>query len=305
MAAELIPALVQAGADVLFCGHTHDYQRSYPLTGYAGTEVTHLTDQSPLFVNQDLYIKGEHVIEIVVAPGGMPFDGDAPDPLPGWLAKAFGENNGGRAGPMLVEVDQRFLKLRYIAADDGEVMDQVVIHVPAPVITLSHAFFDHTVFLGDSLSKDTFTVTNSGIDTLNYTIEDDASWLSQSPAMGDSTGELDPIDINYDEVASLEVGQYTAVITVSDEEAANDPQTITVNLTVETVSPDFDHDGDVDQADFGTLQACLSGLGVPQTDQACQIAKLNNDQAVDSLDISIFLGCLSGPRIRADGDCAD
>lgn len=305
MAAEVIPVLVQAGADVLLCGHIHTYQRSFPLTGYAGGDVTYLTDQSPLFVNRDLYIKGDHVIEIVVAPGGMPFDGNVPNRLPGWLARAFGENNGGRAGPMLVEVDQRFLKLRYVAADNGEVMDEVVIHVPAPVITLSHTVFNRTIFLGEDLPKDTFTIRNGGIGTLNYTIEDDAFWLTQSPTTGDSTGEPDPIDISYDEVSGLEVGQYTAVITVSDEEAANSPQTILVNLTVRTVSPDFDYDGDVDEEDFGHLQACLTGTGATQTEPRCQNADVNNDEVIDGIDISILRGCLSGPGVRADPNCAD
>lgn len=305
MAAEVTPVLVQAGADVLLCGHIHTYQRSFPLTGYAGGDVTYLNSQSPLFIDRDLYIKGDHVIEIVVAPGGMPFDGNVPNPLPGWLARALGENNGGRAGPMLVEVDQRFLRLQYVAADNGEVMDQVVVHVPAPVIALSHTVFNRTIFLGDDLPKDTFTVTNGGIGTLNYTIEDDAVWLSQSPTMGDSTEEPDPIEISYDQVSELVVGQYTAVITISDEGAANNPQTITVNLMVRTVSPDFDYDGDVDQKDFGHLQACLTRTGAPQPEPGCQNADLNNDEVVDGIDISILRGCLSGPGVRADPTCAD
>lgn len=95
------------------------------------------------------------------------------------------------------------------------------------------------------------------------------------------------------------------MITISDEEAANNPQTITVNLTVRTVSPDFDYDGDVDQEDFGHLQACLSRTGAPPTEPQCRNADLNNDEVIDGMDISILCGCLSGPGVGADRDCAD
>lgn len=68
---------------------------------------------------------------------------------------------------------------------------------------------------------------------------------------------------------------------------------------------DFDRDGDVDQADFGHLQACLSGADVPQNDPACQNAKLDPDNDVDVHDLDIFLGCMSGSRILADPNCAN
>ena len=304
MAAEVIPVLVQQGADVLLCGHIHTYQRSFPLTGHAGGDVTYLTPESPLFVTDDLYIKGDHVIEIIVAPGGMAFDGDVPDPLPGWLATGFGENNGGEPGPVYVDVSQSSLRLQYVAADDGAVMDEVVIHVPAPVITLSDGSFERTVFLGDSLPDDAFTIANRGIGTLEYTMADDASWLSVSPDGGTSAGEADPIDVIYD-VAGLAVGSYAATITVSADGAANTPQTVTVHVTVETVSPDFDHDGDVDQADFGHLQACLTGQGVAPEDPACFDADVDDDNDVDQEDFTVLRVCLSGANVPVERTCDD
>jgi hypothetical protein len=67
---------------------------------------------------------------------------------------------------------------------------------------------------------------------------------------------------------------------------------------------DFDRDGDVDQADFGHLQACLGGpLDVPVP--ACATADLNRDGAVDQQDVLVFLGCVSGPNIPADPACAE
>jgi hypothetical protein len=67
--------------------------------------------------------------------------------------------------------------------------------------------------------------------------------------------------------------------------------------------PDFDGDQDVDQADFGHLQACLSG-GDP-VDPACENAKLNGDKFVDQDDVAIFEACASGPGIPADPNCLE
>jgi hypothetical protein len=67
-----------------------------------------------------------------------------------------------------------------------------------------------------------------------------------------------------------------------------------------------DHDGDhdVDQADFGPLQACLSGTGVA-FQPGCENSDYDMDGDVDSADLQLFIGCFSGPGVRADEDCAD
>jgi murein DD-endopeptidase MepM/ murein hydrolase activator NlpD len=71
-----------------------------------------------------------------------------------------------------------------------------------------------------------------------------------------------------------------------------------------TVPADFDRDGDVDQEDFGRLQACLSGAGVPQNVPACVNARLDSDEDVDAGDVAIFQRCLSGPDVPANPNCA-
>ncbi len=67
---------------------------------------------------------------------------------------------------------------------------------------------------------------------------------------------------------------------------------------------DFDLDSDVDQADFGTLQACLSGPNVPQNEAACQAARLDADNDVDDADLAAFRACMSGPAHPANPACA-
>jgi hypothetical protein len=70
-----------------------------------------------------------------------------------------------------------------------------------------------------------------------------------------------------------------------------------------SIRADFDSDGDVDQADFGHLQACLTGSGVTSTDPSCADARLDDDMDIDGSDISLLLGCMSGPDVAGNPDC--
>jgi len=66
---------------------------------------------------------------------------------------------------------------------------------------------------------------------------------------------------------------------------------------------DFDGDGDLDQADFGRLQACLTGPGVPQDDPDCAPARIDIDDDVDSDDVAWFHEYMSGADQLADPSC--
>jgi M6 family metalloprotease-like protein len=66
---------------------------------------------------------------------------------------------------------------------------------------------------------------------------------------------------------------------------------------------DLDADGDVDQDDFGLFQACYSGPGAPQTDPACNLARMDADTDVDGDDYAVFVKCRSGPTVPADPNC--
>lgn len=113
----------------------------------------------------------------------------------------------------------------------------------------------------------------------------------------------DPLPDGSFTVSNAGVDTHVATISVASPEAGNSPQTLIVSVSVESVGPDFDGDKDVDQADYGYLQACLSGPGVSQDGAACQDAKLDGDSDVDSGDVSIFLACQSGAGIPAERTC--
>jgi len=69
---------------------------------------------------------------------------------------------------------------------------------------------------------------------------------------------------------------------------------------------DFDGDRDVDQVDFGHLQACLDRLLVPARPD-CADADLDRDVtgAVSQNDILVFLACMTAPGGAGDPDCAN
>lgn len=189
-------------------------------------------------------------------------------------------------------------------ANDDLSMTIMEYAMPTPIIVLNKAQVSRSIYMGTSLANDTFTVKNGTSGTMKYTITDDAAWISTSPSSGSSTGEEDAISIIYN-VAGLAKGQYTATVSVFSNDTLNSPQTITVNLDVYTVRPDFDGDRDVDQADFGHFQACLSGSGFPQSNPACFDARLDSDEDVDLDDFGIFQKCVSGAGISASPTCAD
>jgi hypothetical protein len=154
-----------------------------------------------------------------------------------------------------------------------------------------------------------------GPDSLWGTADDDYGDLRLQPGSpcgdaGDNaavpadTADLDG-DLNTTEALPLDVGGRTRF--ADDPAAANTgagtPPIVDMGAWEYFLAliPDFDWDEDVDQADFGQLQACLSEKG--RVDPACQKANLNGDRAVDQKDIALFEGCASGPGVPAKPNC--
>lgn len=162
-----------------------------------------------------------------------------------------------------------------------------------PVITLSKTSIARTTCYGASATGDSFTVRNSGVGTMNYTVASDAPWLSVSPGSGSSTGATSTFTVSLD-TPSLPMGTHSATITIAATGAFNTPQRIPVTVDIRTTPSDFDADGDVDQADFGRLQRCLTGNGGFAAG-ACSTADLDGDTDVDSADLTTFLSCFTGP----------
>jgi hypothetical protein len=101
-----------------------------------------------------------------------------------------------------------------------------------PAIAFSPENFDFTATEGGSdPAGQTLGIYNSGDGTLNWSVTDDAGWLSSKPTSGSSTGETDNITLSVD-TAGLSANKYTAAITITAPGAVNSPQTVPVTLTV-------------------------------------------------------------------------
>ena len=85
---------------------------------------------------------------------------------------------------------------------------------------------------GSNPSSQNIQVSNSGQQTLNYTISDDAAWLSVSPDSGSSTGGANSHTVSVD-ISGLGAGTHNGTITITDSNASNSPQTVSVTLNIE------------------------------------------------------------------------
>jgi hypothetical protein len=90
---------------------------------------------------------------------------------------------------------------------------------------------------GSNPSSQSIGIRNSGQQTLNYTISDDAAWLSVSPGSGSSTGGENSHAVSVD-ISGLSSGTHNGTITITDSNASNDPQTVSVTLIIETLPSD-------------------------------------------------------------------
>jgi hypothetical protein len=308
-ATQIIEDVANLGADLILVGHSHTYQRSYPLVTYNPNDnppTTFILDTDNEFE------KGAHVIQVVAGTGGRPIRSGTPasGSASDWLDSWFSTNSSpqGEVGPVIIDVSPTELHVQYIAADNGFVFDEFKIVVPGPKIVATPPSVERTIFIGDPVpSGDSFSVANGGPDMMNYSLSESTSWFNVSPTTGDSTGEADTIDVTYlPEVEGFLAGEYVGQITITSPEASNSPLMIPVTLTIESVSPDFDGDGDVDIDDHAHLQECLSGQGKTQNDPNCADALLQGpDTDVDQDDLQVLIGCLSGKNIPADPTCDD
>ena len=79
-----------------------------------------------------------------------------------------------------------------------------------------------------------FNIKNGGNGTFDWSITEDASWLSVNPSNGSTTAETDAITVSAD-ISGLTEGSYTATVTVSAAGIESSPQTIDVGLNITNI----------------------------------------------------------------------
>ena len=103
---------------------------------------------------------------------------------------------------------------------------------PTPIIGYSPTSFSFDATEdGPNPPDQILSIWNSGDGTLNWSVSDDAAWLSLSPTSGSSTGETYTVTVSVD-ISNVDDGTSHAYITISDPGAPNTPQEVQVTLTV-------------------------------------------------------------------------
>ncbi|MCP5107584.1 MAG: BACON domain-containing protein [bacterium] len=119
-----------------------------------------------------------------------------------------------------------------------------------PVISLSRTALAFGGCTCSVTGPQTFSISNDGTGTLNWSASPSASWLSCSPTSGTGAGT---VTVTAD-VSGLSPGTYTGSVSVSDANASNTPQTVSVTLTV--------FEGGADSPPFGSFETPVNGSTV-------------------------------------------
>jgi predicted secreted protein len=139
--------------------------------------------------------------------------------------------------------------LEYWVGRDGPYSENVTgdsdVDVPVydkPLICCNPKSFNFSATEGGSNPADqTLEISNSGVDTIDWTLGDDAEWLSEDPTSGSSTGELDTVDVSVD-ITGMSDGDYSANITITADGADNSPWTVPVSLHIDSSTPEISFD---------------------------------------------------------------
>ena len=113
--------------------------------------------------------------------------------------------------------------------------------IPKPTFYLTKNILENSCIVGNVAVSQNIYLHNSGEATLNYSVYEEVDWLSCNPTVGTSThGQSRAINVTYS-TASLPVGTYHATIRLTDPNATNSPQDVTVNLEVKPVPNTLDY----------------------------------------------------------------
>ncbi|HLP46300.1 MAG TPA: leucine-rich repeat domain-containing protein [Candidatus Kapabacteria bacterium] len=123
--------------------------------------------------------------------------------------------------------------------------------ITEPKMHLSHTRLTFGALMSEGVTgAQTVLITNTGSGVLNWTASGNASWLSLSASSG--TGDS-VLSVSVDP-GGLAVGSYTGTITITDPNALNSPQSVSVELQV------YDHG--TTTAPFGEFTTPVEGSSV-------------------------------------------
>ncbi len=145
----------------------------------------------------------------------------------------------------------------------------------SPTIDLTKSQLSFSAALsGGNPASQTFAVSNTGGGTLNWSVSDNAGWLSCSPASGTDSGT---VTVSVD-ITGLTAGTYSGTISVSDASATNSPQTIAAGLTVSGSGVDNPPFGSFDTpTGAGTISGSVAVTGWALDDTGVESVTIYRD----------------------------
>jgi parallel beta-helix repeat protein len=146
-----------------------------------------------------------------------------------------------------IDVEPRVMGIRVdIGADEFT-------STPIPIIGISPtAFAFHADETGPNPEKQVLFIHNAGSGNLIWNVTHDASWLEIDPCNGESTGEINAVNLAID-ISGLGPGQYTCELTITADGASNSPQTVSVTVYIRPV------DGELDvPSEYVTIQSAMN-----------------------------------------------
>ncbi len=106
------------------------------------------------------------------------------------------------------------------------------ISVPPPMIFFSPTSLSFSAVAGGANPENqTLEIWNSGGGMLNWSLSNDAGWLSEIPENGTSSGEHNNVTVSVN-ITGMSDGDYTANITITAPGANNTPQVVPVSLHI-------------------------------------------------------------------------
>ncbi|UCH95962.1 MAG: right-handed parallel beta-helix repeat-containing protein [Candidatus Aminicenantes bacterium] len=158
-----------------------------------------------------------------------------------------------------------------------------------PEISLSQRTINVTVVSGSTTPEARwFTISNSGTGTLDWSVTDNADWLSVNPSSGTDS---ETVTVTIDP-SGLSIGSYTGTVTVSSTNAANSPQTVTVNLTIQSPPQDEEEPfGSFDTPVHGsTVRSSIPVTGWALDDVAVESVKIYREPVSGEGSNMVYIG---------------
>jgi hypothetical protein len=151
---------------------------------------------------------------------------------------------------------------------------------------------------GNQTAPQVVVITNGGMEALNWSIDIDADWLSCTPVSGSGAAEIS-VELTPG-AASLAAGSYSAIITITGENAYNSPQTVSVSLAV---FPAGSGNPPIGSFDTPLQDASVSGgiavTGWAVDDFGISSVKIYRDPLGDEGNDRVYIGdavCVEGAR---------